>query len=743
MPDAKRRTASVKDVPFLQWEGVRAPAAAPPALGPREPPPGAFHFPDRSSTMTRPVTPTTLPAEAVDFLVQPWSGPFGGVPPFDRVRVEDLLPALDAAIAEALDEIGRIVSDPAPPTFENTVVPLERAGGALERVRAIVNVWRTTMSGPELQAVEGEIMVRLSEYGDRVVQDRELFRRIEAVYSVSESVGLAPEEARLTWLHHRDFVRSGAALDDGAKARLAEINRSIAELSTRFDQNVMSDEAEHFVRVESAEELAGLPAAERAAAAEAARLRGVEGWVIANTRSAVEPFLVHADDRDLRERVWRTFVSRGDSPGARSNRPVIAEILRLRLERARLLGYPTHAHWAVEKTMARTPARALELVRSVWAAAVERVRVEVEEMQDFARSLGHGEIEIRPWDYRYYAEKVRERTCRLEADAVQPYLQLERLREAMFWVAGELFDLDFVPADVPVYHPDVRAWEVRRRGEREHVGLFYLDPFAREGKRSGAWMNHYRIQHGLDGGASPVVSNNCNYSRAQPGEPVLLGWTDARTLFHEFGHALHGLLSDVTYPSLAGTQVTADYVEFPSQLLEHWLSTPELLRRFAVHYRTGEPIPDELVERLACVGRSGEGFATTEALASALVDMQLHLETGDIDPIEVERVTLEEHGLPAEVAPRHLAPHFGHIFSSGYAAGYFSYLWADVLAADAWEAFVEAGGAYDGDVAERLRSRVLSRGNVLDPEEGYRSFRRRDPLPEALMRSRGFASASA
>jgi peptidyl-dipeptidase Dcp len=697
----------------------------------------ANHSPNHGAT---PPVRTSSAATIDNPLLDEWIGPFGGVPPFDRVAVEYLLPALDEAIARILEEVDQIANDPAPPTFQNTLDPFERSGDLLERVRAIGSVWRSNMNNDEFRAIEGEMMVKLADLEDRITQNTELFRRVAAVYEASQGEGFTPEQRRLVWMHYTGFVRSGAALEGAEKVRLTEINRRLAELSTLFDQNVLADENEQFVLIDSEGDLAGLPDSERAAAASAAEARGLpEKWLIANTRSAVEPFLTHSERRHLREQVWRMFVTRGDSEGERDNKPVITEILALRAERAVLLGYPTHAHWAAERQMAKTPTRAIELMDSVWPAAVARVREEVEEMSSLARADGV-EGATQPWDYRYYAELARRPRADLDWDEVKPYLQLDRLRDGMFWVAGELFGLAFSSVDVPVYHVDVRAWEVTDRDSGRHVGLFYFDPFARRGKKSGAWMNHYRRQDGLDGDVSPIVSNNCNYLRARPGDSVLISWVDARTLFHEFGHALHGLLSEVTYRSLAGTSVPTDYVEFPSQLMEQWLATPEFLRRFAVHHRTGEPMPADLMGRIERAVILGRGFSTTEELASGLVDLKMHLDVGEkIEPGQFERATLAEIGMPDEIVMRHRPTHFGHIFSGDhYAAKYYSYLWADVLAADAAEAFHEAGSMYDATTARRLRDHVLARGNTVDPEVGYRAFRGRDPSVGALMRKRGF-----
>jgi peptidyl-dipeptidase Dcp len=540
-------------------------------------------------------------------------------------------------------------------------------------------------------------------------------------------------------------VRAGARLGDAEKARVAAINQRLAELFTRFSQNVLADETDLHLALDAESDLAGLPPSVRDAAAAAAVEKGVPGkWVIANTRSAMEPFLTFSTRRDLREKAWRLFVNRGDNGGEHDNDALVTEILALRAERATLLGYPTHAHWRLENAMAKTPERAMELMAAVWTPAVARVREEVADMQAIADREG-ARITIEPWDYRFYAEKVRKAKYDLDENEIKPYLQLEKLREGMFWVAGELFGFRFAPVSgVPVYHPDVRVWEVTERATGRHVGLWYFDPYARPGKRSGAWMNAYRRQERFDEPVTTLVSNNSNFVKGREGEPVLVSWDDATTLFHEFGHALHGLSSSVEYPSLAGTAVPRDYVEFPSQLLEHWLSTPEVLQRFALHYRTGEPIPRALAERIERAATFNEGFSTVEYLSSALVDMKLHLAGGrPIDPDAFERETLAELGMPREIVMRHRTPQFLHVFASdGYSAGYYSYLWSDVLTADAFGAFTEARGPYDAAVAARLKH-LLSLGNTLDPATAYREFRGRDPEVEALMRKRGFAGARA
>jgi peptidyl-dipeptidase Dcp len=690
--------------------------------------------------------PNALSGEPRNPLLSEWTGPYGGAPPFDRVKVSDFKPALEAAMAENLSEVDKIAGDPAPPTFENTVVAMERAGRALDRVTTFYGIWSSNMNGPEFQSVQREMAPRLAAFFDRVTQNAALFRRIEAVYNSPSKKKLSPEQQRLAWLYYTNFVRGGAKLDAQSKSRLSEINQKLAGLYTRFSQNLLADENEQFLVLRSEAELAGLPQSLRDAAAAAGEAKKQPGaWVILNTRSSIDPFLTYSDRRDLRERAWRMFVNRGDNGDAHDNNRIITEILQLRAERAKLLGYPTHAHWRLENSMAKTPERAMELMMQVWKPAVQRVHEEVADMQALADKEGAG-VKIEPWDYRYYMEKVRKARYDLDQNEVKQYLQLEKLREGIFWVAGELLNFKFTPVtDVPVYHPDVRVWEVTDRTTGKRIGLWYFDPYAREGKRSGAWMNAYRSQERVNGEVTTIVSNNANFVKGKPGEPVLVSWDDAVTMFHEFGHALHGLSSNVTYPSLSGTAVARDYVEFPSQLMEHWLSTPEVLQRFALHYQTGKPIPQELVEKIKRASTFNQGFATTEYLSSALVDMKLHLAGSEkIDPDAFEKKTLAELGMPDELVMRHRTPQFAHVFSSdAYSAGYYSYLWADVITADAFGAFTEAGGPYDKKVAERLRKYIFSVGNTVDPAEAYRSFRGRDPRVEALMVKRGFASAPA
>ena len=672
-------------------------------------------------------------------LMEKWTGNYGGVPPLDKIQVAHFKPALEAAMKENLAEIDKITANAAAPSFDNTIVEMERSGKLLDRVQTIYGIWSSTMSTKDFQGVEEEMEPKLAAFYDQIVQNEKLFQRIEKVYTDEAAMkALTPEQKRLTWNYYTNFTRAGAKLDAKSKARLSEINQELASLFTKFSQNQLHDEMEIRLVLTSKEDLAGLPQSLVDAAAAAAKEPGT--WVIRNTRSSVEPFLTYSSRRDLREKAWRMFVNRGDNGGEFDNNSNITNILKLRAERAKLLGYSTHAHWRLENSMAKTPERAVELMEKVWTPAVARVKEEVADMQAQAEKEGD-KITIEPWDYRYYAEKVRKAKYDLDQDEVKQYCQLEKLREGMFWVAGELFDFEFTPVtDVPVNHPDVRVWQVKEKTSGKAIGLWYFDPYAREGKRSGAWMNAYRNQQRVDGEILTIVSNNSNFVKGKPGEPVLISWDDANTLFHEFGHALHGLCSNVTYPSLSGTNVVRDYVEFPSQLLEHWFSTPEVLKRFALHHKTNEPIPGELVARIEKAATFNQGFITTEFLASALVDMKLHLEGGaEIDPDKFERVTLEKLGMPKEIVMRHRTPQFGHVFSSdGYSAGYYSYLWADVITADAYEAFTEAGGPYDKSVGAKLKKEIFSVGNTLDPAEAYRNFRGRDAKIDGLMRDRGF-----
>ena len=681
-------------------------------------------------------------AQPADYqvLLAEWDGPYGGVPPFDKVEVSMFQPALEAAMESSLAGIDELTAQEDEPTFDNTILVLEQGGADLRRALTVYGIWASNLNSPDVQAVQREVAPKLAAFQDSIYQNAALFERIDAIYRSEAFDTLTPEQQRLVWDYHTDFVRAGAALDEAEKARVGEINQALASLYTEFSNNLLHDE-EAYVTWLSEDELGGLPDSVISAAKSAAEGRDGEGgeYAILNTRSSMDPFLTYSDDRALREEVWRTYYSRGDNGDAYDNNAIIADIMKLRAERSEILGYDNYAAWSIEKAVAGTPEAAMDLMMKVWPAAKAKVADEVAAMQAIADEENAG-ITIEPWDYRYYAEKVRQAEYDYDSEEVKQYLQLEKLREGMFWMAGKLYGMEFVPVDdVPVFHEDVRVWEVTRDGE--HLGLWYFDPYARSGKRSGAWMNAYRTQDNIDGFTTPIVSNNSNFVEGAPGEAVLISWDDATTLFHEFGHALHGLNSNVTYPSLAGTAVPRDYVEFPSQVHENWLPTPEVLNQFALHVDTGEPIPQALVDKIEEAANARQGFDTTEYLASALVDMKLHTMTdfADFDADSFERETLESLGMPDELPMRHRMPQFAHVFSGeGYAAGYYAYLWADTFSADAWEAFEEAGGPYDEETAAKFRKWILSVGNTMPPSDAYIKFRGHEPDTDALMRDRGF-----
>lgn len=689
-----------------------------------------------------PDTPSKNPVYSAEVLANPvlapWDGPFSGVPPWDQVEPASLGASLSTAMELASAEIEAIANADSEPSFENTIIALEKSGAALDRASSIFGVYASNLNLGPVPDILAEMSPKFAAYSDSITQNENLFARIKSVYGEKEA--LNTEQARLVDDYYQGFVRAGATLSAQDKEKMSELNSRLASLTNQFGQNVLDDEQGYTTYIETREELAGLPdwLIDNMANAAAADDRP-GAWAIANTRSAMDPFLTYADNRALRETVWNTYYNRGDNGDERDNNAIISEILQIRDARAKLLGFPTHAHWKLENQMAKTPQNAIDLMEKVWPYAIARAKEEVADMQAIADSEG-AVLNIEPWDYRYYAEKVRKDRYDLDSNEIKPYLEMENLREAMFYVARRLFGLSFTQVDnVPVFHDDVRVWEVKNQAD-EHVGLWYFDPYARDGKRSGAWMTSYRSQHKMDGGTSTIiVSNNSNFVKGKPGEPVLISWDDATTMFHEFGHALHGLNSNVTYPSLSGTSVSRDYVEFPSQLLEHWLSTPEVLNTYALHAETGEPIPQALLDKIKNAETFNQGFATTEYLASALIDMKLHMAGGDpIDADAFERETLAALGMPSEIVMRHRTPHFGHIFSSGYHAGYYSYLWAETLTADAAESFEEAGSFYDEATAAALKEHIFSKGNTVDPADAFRAFRGRDVHVDALMRQRGF-----
>jgi len=675
-------------------------------------------------------------------LLQPWKGNYGGVPAFGTYSLSDFKPAITQAIAERLREVDAIAQQKAPATFANTIVALERAGKTYQRVRAVFELYSANLNTPEFETIELEMAPKFSEMSSAIYQNAALFARIAAVHNGKEMDKLTPEQKRLVQTYYAQFVKEGALANAKSKQRIAAINKALAGLFTQFSQNQLADENQQYLLLETEADFAGLPQELADAARQEAQERQLKALgCIANTRSSIEPFLTFSSQRSLREKAFQLFVNRGDNTNAYNNNATVVAILKLRAEKAKLLGFPTFAHWSLSNTMAKQPQRTLDLMLSVWEPALLKVQDDVKAMQQLIAAEG-GTFALEPWDYRYYAEKVRKEKYAVDANEIKPYMQLEPLREGMFWVAETIFDLTFAPVtDVPVFHPDVRVWEVRKKSTGKVVGVWYFDPYARKGKRSGAWMTAYRDQSRFDGEVLTLVSNNCNFIKGKPGEPVLISWDDANTLFHEFGHALHGLCSDVNYPLLSGTNTPRDYVEFPSQILERWLSTPEVLNRFALHYQTGAPMPMALVERLEAAATFNEGFSTVETLSSALVDMQLHLlEQPEIDPKTFEAEALKALRMPKEIVMRHRIPQFGHIFSGDdYAAGYYGYLWADVISADATEAFtVDGKGLYDPVVAKRLLDYVFKVGNTLDPEEAYPKFRGKKASTAALMRARNF-----
>lgn len=676
-------------------------------------------------------------------LLEKWTGPFGA-PPFAAIKPAHFRPAFSQAFAEHRAEIAAIAVNPEPASFENTIAAFERSGHSLERVSSVFFNLAEADTSEEIEAIEREVAPLLARHYAQIHLDAALYSRIESLDRRREDLGLDPQQARVLERHLIAFRRAGAGLPDDIKARLAEIGERLAALGTQFAQNVLADENAFALVLETEAELAGLPDWMRSAAAEEARRRGFAGkYAFTLSRSSIEPFLQTSQRRDLREKIFRAFVSRGETDGATDNRAIAAETIELRAERARLLGYESFAHFRLADTMAKTPAAARDFLERVWALARARALREEAALQELAVEEG-GNFTLAPWDWRYYAEKRRKAEFDFDEAALKPYLTLDRMIEAAFFTAHKLFGLTFTERfDIPLYHADARAWTVAAAEGRE-IGLFIGDYYARPSKHGGAWMGAFRDQEKLDGEVLPIIVNILNFSKPAAGEACLLSFEDARTLFHEFGHALHGLLSDVTYPSLSGTNVVRDFVEFPSQLYEHWLEQKEVLRRFARHHETGEEIPEALLERLIAARRFNQGFATVEYTASALVDLALHQSAAkaDLDIVEFERVTLAGLGMPAAIAMRHRLPHFLHVFAGdSYSAAYYSYLWSEVLDADGFAAFTEAGDIFDPVVAARLRAHVYAAGNRTDPEAAYLGFRGRAASPEALLRKRGLIEA--
>ena len=669
-------------------------------------------------------------------LLAPWTTPFG-VPPFDRIKPAHFAPAFASAMGEHLQEIAAIGADPEPPSFANTIEALQRSGRALERVGAVFSNLSVSLGGEALEALDRELAPKLAQHGMQVSLDPAVFARIDALHDKRGTLGLDEDQMRLLARTHLGRVRNGAALGPAEKERMTAISERLAVLHTAFGQNVLHDEKAFCLQLGEAD-LGGLPEFLRAGAADAAAARGLEGYVITLSRSLIEPFLTFSARRDLRQAAYQAWIARGTHPGPHDNRPLIPEILALRHERAALLGYKDYADYRLADTMAGSVPAAEGLLAEVWQPAKRKAAAERDRLLAVARAEGFNGA-LAAWDWRYYAEKVRLADYALDEAELKPYFVLDNIQRAAFDTATRLFGVTFAErADVPVYHPDVTAYEVRDAAG--HVGVFLADPYARADKRSGAWMSSYRDQESLDGEVSPVIVNNNNFAKS---DPVLLSFDDAETLFHEFGHALHGLLSKVRYPSQSGASVRRDFVELPSQIYEHWVSLPETLKQYARRHDTGAPMPDALIERLLAARGFNQGFGTVEYAAAALIDMALHshADPGSIDIDAFERDFLGGIGMPDEIGIRHRPAHFQHLFSGGgYAAGYYSYMWSEVLDADGFEAFEEAQDPFDPAVAARLRA-LLAAGDTRDPMQLYVGFRGRPPSTVALLRSRELAAA--
>ena len=679
-----------------------------------------------------------MPAMLDNPLLQPWLTPFE-TPPFDQIKPEHFIPAFEQAFGDHVAEIEAIAADPAAPDFDNTITALERSGRLLNRVAAVFYDLVSAHSSPALLDIDSEVSLRMARHWNPILMNAALFARIDQLYQRRAELGLTPEQARLLERTYTRFHRAGAGLDQSAKDRLAAINEWLAQLGTSFSHHLLGDEQDWFMEI-GPDDCDGLPDSFVAAAKAAAEERGLAGKaVVTLSRSSVEPFLKSSTRRDLREKVYKAFIARGDNGNGNDNNAIITEILQLREETAKLLGYPTFAAYRLDDSMAKTPEAVRDLLQRVWRPARARALADRDALQALIAEEG-GNFELAPWDWRYYAEKLRQRRADFDDAAIKPYLTLDNMIAAAFDTAQRLFGLSFtLRSDVPVWHPDVRVWEVKDR-TGAHKALFYGDYFARPSKRSGAWMTSLRDQQKLDGSIAPLIINVCNFAKGTGGAPALLSPDDARTLFHEFGHALHGLLSDVTYPSLSGTAVFTDFVELPSQLYEHWQEQPQVLQRFARHHQSGEPLPDDLLRRFLAARQFNQGFATVEFVASALIDLEFHTQPaaaiGEIASFEQRE--LAKIGMPQEIALRHRPTQFGHIFSGDhYASGYYSYMWSEVMDADAFGAFEEAGNIFDPKVAQRLHDYIYASGGSRDPAEAYVAFRGRDPAPDALLRRRG------
>jgi peptidyl-dipeptidase Dcp len=687
---------------------------------------------------------TTDATAASNPFFEDWPGPFG-VPPLARIEPSHFRPAFERALSDHKAEIEGIAGQIPEPSFDNTIAALEDSGRLLARVSSVFWVLAGAHTSEPIQEIEREVTPRLAAHHNAIYQNERLFRRVDALHGRRDALALSPEQKRVLERYHLAFRRTGAHLDAASKARLAAIAERLAALGTAFSQNVLADEQSYTLVLEGEADLAGLPDFLRAASRAAAEERNLPGrHVITLSRSSVSPFLQFSARRDLREKAFKAWIARGDKGDKTDNKALISEMVALRAERAKLLGYPSFAHFRLDDSMAKTPQAVSGLLEKVWPLARDKAIADRDALQALVAEEG-GNFALAPWDWRYYAEKLRKRVCDIDEAATKPYLPLDRMIAAAFDTARRLFGVVFAERkDVPVWHPDVRVWEVTGADGR-HVGLFIGDYFARGSKHSGAWMTSLRDQEKFAGEIRPLIVNVMNFSKGAEGEPSLLSFDDARTLFHEFGHALHGLLSDVSYPMISGTSVMTDFVELPSQLYEHWLERPEVLRKFAVHFKTGEPMPEDMVKRLLAARNFGQGFATVEYVASALLDLELHAQEDSkaFEPAAFERAALGRIGMPPEIVMRHRLPHFAHIFSGGgYASAYYSYMWSEVLDADAFSAFEETGDVFDKATAEKLRRHIYSAGGSQEPDKAYIAFRGRLPTPEALLRRRGFLASA-
>ncbi len=719
-------------------------------------PPDPVRTPDPTTDTATPTAPAS-PREAAlarvaalktkadqNPMLAAWTGPYGGVPPWDQAKPDAFPAAFTLGLELLAAEIDAIAQDSAPATFANTLVPLEDAGRYIGRAETLFSVLTSSLNGPEVQAIDREWSPKMTAAFDQITFNEQLFARIAAVHAARTTAGLTPEQQRLVERTYDQYVRKGAQLTAAQKAQLGTLNQELAVLFTDFGNKVLADENTWIV-LDKPADLVGLPESLRANYQAAADERKLPGkWAVANTRSSVDPFLAASTRRDLREQVWKAFKNRGDNGGANDTNATITRIVKLRAERAALLGYRSHAHWRMADTMAVDPEKAKALMLRVWPAAVARVAEEVADMQKIA-TKAKAKLTIEPWDYPHYAEKVRKAKYDLDEGELKPYFELNNMIAASFYMAEQLYGLSFteITGKVPVFHPDVRVWEVKDKASGTFVGLFYGDYFARPGKRSGAWAQGYQGHETFTGKVvTAITSNNNNFVRGAAGAPVLISLDDAETLFHEFGHGLHGLLSEVRYPGLANTP--RDFVEYPSQVHEQWVLSRPILDRFAKHYQTGKPMPQALVDKVHASSKFNQGYTTIEYLSSAIVDMSLHTTAdGVVEPDAFERDTLQKLGAPRQVVMRHRLPQFNHLFTSdSYSAGYYSYLWSEVMDADTRQAFVEAGDIFDKTTADKLRKFILAPGNSTDRAEAYRQFRGRDPEVKALLEKRGFPNAN-